>query len=302
MPVVHGVDHYENFPVASVLCPRRWRAAVIAIYRFARTADDLADEGDVPAPTRMANLARLRAAMHALWQGGASVPVPTAWASMLAALDRARMRHVLPRQPFDDLLDAFEQDVRMTAAGERHPDDASLLDYCRRSANPVGRLLLHLAGLNDADAVRESDAICTALQLINFWQDLGRDLARGRCYVTDAALHRHGPSRRADLRAWTDGELSPLVLEGCRQARSLMAHGWPLPDRLGGRFGWELRLVMQGGLRVLDKIEARHGRTVSYRPRLRAWDAPVLVARAIRHQCPRAHGPDEARTSEYRES
>lgn len=301
MPLAHGVDHYENFPVASVLCPRRWRSAVIAVYHFARTADDLADEGDAPAPQRLADLARLRAALHALWVEAPLPSVPAAWQPMLAALDRARVRHALPRQPLDDLLSAFEQDVRMTAAGNRYRDDADLLDYCRRSANPIGRLLLHLAGLNDEAALRESDAICTALQLINFWQDLGQDLARGRSYLTDAALRAHGLSPRVELARWTDAELAPIVLEGCRQARGLMARGWALPTRLGGRFGWELRLVMQGGLRIVERIEALGGRTCTQRPRLSAWDAPVLVARAIRHRRPVADPSTPAPASVFLE-
>lgn len=290
MSLASRVDHYENFPVASVLCPGRWRSAIVALYRFARTADDLADEGDADAHQRLAALAALRRALRAMWHGGGTSPASdAAWAPMLTALDAARRRHDLPLSPFEALLDAFEQDVRWTAEGRRYRDEAELLAYCERSANPIGRLLLHLAGMDAPDAERESDAICTALQLTNFWQDLGQDLARGRCYVTDAALHRHGLAAGGDLRMLPEAALAPVVLEGCRQARELMQQGWALPGRLRGRFGWELRLAMQGGLRVLERIEALGGRTLTHRPRLRGRDWPVLLARAARHRVPGRH-------------
>lgn len=289
MSLASGIDHYENFPVASILCPRRWRSAVVAIYRFARTADDLADEGDAAAPDRLAALATLRQALRIMWHGGQpSLALPPAWTPMLTALDDARRRHDLPLPPLEALLDAFEQDVRWSAEGRRYRDDAELLAYCARSANPIGRLLLHLAGVRGAEAERESDAICTALQLINFWQDLGQDLARGRCYLTDATLRAHGLPAQGDVRALPEAALAPLVLEGCRRARALLRQGWGLPTRLRGRFGWELRLVLQGGLRVLERIEAVGGRTLTHRPRLRGGDWPMLLARAIRHRPPAA--------------
>ncbi|MGQ9724510.1 MAG: squalene synthase HpnC [Tepidimonas sp.] len=290
MSLVSAVDHYENFPVASILCPGHWRSAIVALYRFARAADDLADEGHADAPQRLAALAALRQALLAMWHGGGALPASAgSWAPMLTALDAARRRHALPLAPFEALLDAFEQDVRWTAEGRRYRDEAELLAYCERSANPIGRLLLHLAGMDAPDALHESDAICTALQLTNFWQDLGQDLARGRCYVTDAALRRHGLAAGADLRMLPEAALAPVVLEGCRLARALMQQGWALPGRLRGRFGWELRLAMQGGLRVLERIEALGGRTLTHRPRLRRRDWPILLARAARHRVPKRH-------------
>ncbi len=282
-----GIDHYENFPVASILCPRHWRAAVVAIYRFARTADDLADEGDAAAADRLAALAVLRQALQAMWHGGQPPGgMPAAWAPMLAALDDARRRHALPLSPFESLLDAFEQDVRWSAEGRRYRDDAELLAYCARSANPIGRLLLHLYGLHGVQAERESDAICTALQLINFWQDLGLDLSRGRCYVTDAALRACGLPTQGEVYALPESALAPIVLDGCHRARILLRQGWALPRRLRGRFGWELRLVLQGGLRVLEQIEAVGGHTLTHRPRLRNRDWPLLLTRAVRHRLP----------------
>ncbi|TSE29071.1 Phytoene synthase [Tepidimonas thermarum] len=288
MSLARRVDHYENFPVASIVCPGRWRPAVVALYHFARTADDLADEGDTAAEARLAALAALRHAVQDLWHArGEPDTVPAAWRPMLAALDAARRAHDLPLSPLEALLDAFEQDVRWSAAGRRYRDEAELLDYCARSANPIGRLLLHLAGVRDAQALRESDAICTALQLINLWQDLGQDLARGRCYVTDAARRRHGLALEADLRTVPESALAPLVLEGCQLARQHLQQGWALPGRLGARLGWELRLTLQGGLRVLERIEALHGHTRTHRPRLGGRDALVILGRALRHRAAR---------------
>ncbi|MDM7456888.1 MAG: squalene synthase HpnC [Tepidimonas sp.] len=287
MSLTCGVDHYENFPVASILCPGRWRSAVVAIYRFARMADDVADEGDAAAAERLAALAVLRQALRAMWHGGQPpAATPVTWLPMLAALDDARRRHDLPLPPLEALLDAFEQDVRWRAEGRRYRDDAELLAYCARSANPIGRLLLHLAGIDDAEAERESDAICTALQLINFWQDLGHDLSRGRCYLTESALRAHGLPTSGELPALSEAALAPIVLDGCRRARALLRRGWGLPARLRGRFGWELRLVLQGGLRVLERIEAVGGHTLTHPPRLCRRDWLLLLVRAVRHRPP----------------
>ena len=159
--------HYENFPVASWLCPAHLRAPIAAIYWFARTADDLADEGNADAATRLAQLAAYRAALDQAAGPGAAVAAQ-AWPQVFGPLAQAVAQHALPLAPLHDLLSAFEQDVQRTASGALYADRAELLDYCRRSANPVGRLLLHLYGVHDATALAQSDAICTALQLINF--------------------------------------------------------------------------------------------------------------------------------------
>ncbi|MFL6663494.1 MAG: squalene/phytoene synthase family protein, partial [Rhizobacter sp.] len=160
------VEHYENFPVASWLCPPALRPAVTAIYGFARTADDLADEGDATPAQRLADLATYRRDLDAAATGA---PPSARWTAVFSPLAGAIARHGLPVPLLHDLLDAFSQDVVQA----RYADRAELLDYCRRSANPVGRLLLHLYGIDDPRALHESDAICTALQLANFWQDLG---------------------------------------------------------------------------------------------------------------------------------
>ncbi|MEP7101833.1 MAG: squalene/phytoene synthase family protein, partial [Burkholderiales bacterium] len=171
-----SVDHYENFPVASLLCPPPLRPSVAAIYHFARTADDIADEGAATPAQRLADLDAYRADLAKTCKGDAT---SLRWPQVFGPLRGVLVNHALPVDLLTDLLSAFEQDVVKTA----YTDRAELLDYCRRSANPVGRLLLHLYGVGGAQSLRQSDAICTALQLANFWQDLSVDTSRGRLYV-----------------------------------------------------------------------------------------------------------------------
>lgn len=275
-----SVEHYENFPVASWLCPPALRPAVAALYGFARTADDLADEGDATPEGRRAALSSYREAL-ALAAADRDDP-QRRWPGVFGPLRAAIRRHALPTPLLADLLSAFEQDVGQPT----YPDRAALLDYCRRSADPVGRLLLHLVGERRPQALRESDAICTALQLINFWQDLSVDVARGRHYVTDEDLRRHALNRDA-LRPGADTPATQaLVRELCAWARQTMLAGAPLVHRVPGRFGWELRLVVQGGLRVLERIDRMHHRSLSHRPTVSAWDAPVLAWRAMAMRAP----------------
>jgi hydroxysqualene synthase len=269
------VDHYENFPVASVLCPPALRPAVVAIYHFARTADDIADEGPAPPAQRLSDLAEFRADLRATLAHG---PLGPRWPEVFGPLAQRVQEFKLPARPLHDLLDAFEQDVR----NPPYPDRVALLDYCHRSASPIGRLLLHLYGIDDALALRQSDAVCTALQLINFWQDLSVDGPRGRCYVPESDLQAHQVSS-AELAAATDSPSArQLVQTLCEWAQGLMLSGAPLALRVPGRAGWELRLVVQGGLRILEKIRLMHHATLSRRPTLSATDLPVLLWRAAR--------------------
>ena len=273
------ITHYENFPVASLLCPPHLRAPIAAIYAFARTADDLADEGDASTAQRLADLAAYRADLHAIAAGTA----PSArWASVFVPLAPVLRQTQLPVPLLDDLLSAFAQDVRKTAAAAGYADRAELLDYCRRSANPVGRLLLHLYGVNSPEALQESDAICTALQLINFWQDLSVDIPRGRFYLPDADCATHGVQRADLLPLHSMPNTTELIAASADWARATMLKGAKLVHRLPGRAGWELRLVVQGGLRILDKIDAPRGASLYQRPRIRAWDGPLMLARALR--------------------
>ena len=272
------MTHYENFPVASLLCPPHLRQPIAAIYGFARTADDIADEGDALPAARLADLAAYLADLRAIAQGQAPSP---RWASVFLPLQSVLRSHQLPVPLLEDLLSAFSQDVEKTRDGEGYADRDELLDYCRRSANPVGRLLLHLYGVHDAEALRQSDAICTALQLINFWQDLSVDIPRGRHYLPRADCATHGTCQAELLALQSTRENARLIADCAHWARTMMQSGAPLVHRLPGRAGWELRLVVQGGLRILDKVDALKGGSLHTRPKLRGWDWCVMLGRAL---------------------
>lgn len=283
-----AVGHYENFPVASWLCPPALRPAVVAIYHFARTADDLADEGDAPAAWRLDQLSAMRAELRA---AAAGTTAGGRWPAVFNPLATTITTHRLPVDLLDDLLCAFEQDVRHTEARHRYASQAELLDYCRLSANPVGRLLLHLYGIDDEVSLRQSDAVCSALQLINFWQDISRDHARERHYLPGDVLTRHGV-RLEDFSPLVADEAvrqrcAAAVAELCTDARSLMNTGAPLATRVPGRAGWELRLVVQGGLRILEKISEMDHAALLRRPTLGAADLPLLLWRALRMKAAR---------------
>ena len=283
MTATTPIDHYENFPVASWLCPPRLRPPIAAIYHFARTADDIADEGNAPPAERLADLAAYRADLHAIARGAAPSPH---WAAVFQPLAAQMQAFQLPLQPLDDLLSAFAQDVRKTAAGDTYADWPELFAYCRRSANPVGRLLLHLYGVTDAQAQQESDAICTALQLINFWQDLSVDIPRGRYYLPLAECAVHGivisdPARQfATLKS--DEKTTNLIAGCAHQASASMQKGLKLVHRIPGRAGWELRAVTQGATRVLDKIDALGAAVLHQRPTVGKADAPRILWRMLR--------------------
>jgi squalene synthase HpnC len=256
---------------------------VTAIYHFARTADDIADEGDASPKTRRALLSDYGDALRRAAGGDTE----GRWQAVFAPLAAAITRHRLPLEPLADLLSAFAQDTDNPIYADR----VELLDYCARSANPVGRVLLHLSGVNERIAQAQSDAICTALQLINFWQDLSRDLPRGRIYVTEADAATAGLDVRR-LRAGADSDASrALVRTLVAWARQTMLDGAALVHRLPGRMGWELRLVVQGGLRVLEKIEAGGCNALSQRPTIGAGDLPLLAWRAWAMKRPAATSP-----------
>lgn len=265
------VDHYENFPVASVLLPRRLREPVEAIYAFARSADDIADEGDAPPVVRLARLNDYRQDLLAIEQG------KTPADPMFARLARNIRQFGLPIQLFRDLLDAFQQDVGKT----RYADFPELLDYCRRSANPVGRLMLALYRADTPENLKLSDHICTSLQLINFWQDVAIDWQKNRIYLPLSDLadfgvgEAHIDENRVD-QAWRD-----LLAFQVQRARAMMLAGAPLARRLPGRLGWELRLVVQGGLRILEKIERVGFDVFRQRPTLAKTDLPAMAWRAF---------------------
>ena len=265
------VDHYENFPVASVLLPRRLVPAVEAIYAFARSADDIADEGEALPHERLAALNAYEAALDAMARGERQ-PVP-----MFARLAGIVAQYRLPLQPFYDLLSAFKQDV----GTKSYASFALLLDYCRRSANPVGLLMLHLYGAATAANVTESDAICSSLQLINFLQDVAIDREKQRIYVPLDDLDRFGVTAAQLDRAEADASFQAMMAFEVTRARTLMLQGAPLAKRLPGRIGWELRLVVQGGLRILEAIERVQYDVFRRRPKLKLADWFVILWRAL---------------------
>jgi len=270
-------EHYENFPVASWFCPPALRPPIAAIYWFARTADDIADEGPADAPTRLCDLAHYR---DDLLQASRGQEHSGCWPGVFDPLGTIIRDFQLPVALLGNLLDAFEQDVIFTAEGRRYQTDAELLEYCRLSANPVGRLLLHLYNVDDAVALRQSDQICSALQLINFWQDLRTDVARARWYPSVEQMARHAVTD-ADLRRDADSAAaSAMVAAYADAAAAMMRAGAPLVHRLPGRAAWELRLVVQGGLRILEKMAAMNHVSWRNRPRIDQRDLPVLLWRA----------------------
>ncbi len=269
------VDHYENFPVASILLPKRLRPAVEAIYGFARSADDLADEGAADAPQRIAALTEYEAELAKIGRGEpTSHPIFIRLAPVIA-------QYQLPLQPFYDLLSAFKQDVSTT----RYPDYALLLDYCRRSANPVGRLMLALYGAASEPNLEDSDAICSALQIINFCQDVAIDWQKQRIYLPLEDLSRFGVAE-TDIEQQANGahgaaRWRELMAFEVTRVRALMLSGAGLPLRLPGRIGWELRLVVQGGLRILERIEQAGHDVFRQRPKLGWRDWLIIGWRAI---------------------
>lgn len=280
-PTPPPVTHYENFPVASLLCPSHLRPPIAAIYHFARTADDLADEGDATAEQRLEALQHYRQALQAVAQPLPPYPASAPWHTVFAPLQAAIIQHQLPLTLLNDLLSAFVQDVERTASGQRYRNEAELLDYCRLSANPVGRLLLHLYGVQSEQALAWSDDICAALQLINFWQDLGTDIPRQRYYLPLDLCAQFGVTE-ADMLARNETQSATLLIATIADsARAKMQKGAQLVHMLPGRAGWELRLVVQGGLRILDKMAALQYRTLRQRPVLRWWDYGVMLWRAV---------------------
>lgn len=273
---VHAVEHAENFPVASWLMPARMRPAIVAIYGFARHADDVADEGDAAPAERLAALGALRADLARARDG----LDPTI--GVVARLAPHARAHRLDWTRFEALLSAFEQDVTV----HRHADAASLLDYCRRSADPVGQLVLALAGRLDEPNRLLSDRICTALQLINFLQDVAIDWARGRVYLPLDALARHGATEGDLARAAATGSagapLRACIAAEAQRAGALLAAGAPLATRVGGRLGWELRAIVAGGARILERLARGGHDPFAARPRLGARDAAPLAAAMLR--------------------
>ena len=265
-----AVDHYENFPVASLLLPPRLRDPVALIYRFAREADDFADEGLHGPDTRLAKLGAFRSQLAAIERG--TLPGDP----LFGGIARIVREHKLPLQLFRDLLDAFAQDV----VKNRYASFQEVLDYCRRSANPVGRLLLHLFRGATPENLAASDSICSALQLVNFWQDIEVDFAKGRIYLPEDDMRSYGVTERHIVDRRCDDAWRALMAFEIARARSMLAAGARLGRALPGRIGLEIRVTVQGGLRILEKLERSGGDVFRRRPVLKWFDWPLLLARA----------------------
>ena len=272
------ITHYENFPVASWLCPPHLRAPIAAIYWFARTADDIADEGDATPQQRLDDLNAFRSDLMAAAKGQSA---STHWPQVFTQLTAAIVKFSLPIKHLDDLLSAFEQDIRKTRDGQGYANEAELDDYCARSANPVGRLLLHLYGITDDIALGYSDNICTALQLINFWQDISQDIPRGRFYLSDAACAQFNVSSTDLIALKQTKNTTDLIAAQAVNTLAMMQKGSKLVHLIPGRAGWELRFVVQGGLRILDKIKALDYAMLEKRPKLTKLDYLVIGWRAL---------------------
>jgi squalene synthase HpnC len=273
-------EHYENFPVASRLMPKRLRPHVAAVYAFARAADDVADEPGPRPAERLRMLDewadRLHAPRRTVMSASSDSRLPTP-DLIFAALHDTIARFELPIGLFDDLLSAFRQDVSTA----RYATWAELLDYCRRSANPVGRIVLRLFGYRDGALDAQSDAVCTALQLTNFWQDLAVDWSRGRLYVPESEWSSAGASiADLDRAAWTP-EWQAAVTGCARTTQGLFDAGRGVCDGVGGRLRYELRATWLGGTRILERLEANDFDVFARRPRLGRRDAVVIAWRAL---------------------
>jgi squalene synthase HpnC len=265
------VDHYENFPVASWLLPPALRPPIEAIYAFARGADDVADEGDASEEERLGGLARYADAVDAI-ESGATPQEP-----VFARIAWAVREYGLPVALLRDLVDAFRQDV----VKKRYATYAELLDYSRRSANPVGRLVLHVMGMATPHHVERSDAICSALQFINFWQDVEVDWRKDRVYIPQEDLARFGVAEGDIARHRADAKWRALMAFECARSRELLMRGAPLARELPGRLGLEIRATVAGGSRILDKIDAVGGDVFGHRPELGTSDWIRIMLRAI---------------------
>ncbi len=267
-----ATSHYDNFHVASILLPRRLRQDFFNVYAFCRWADDLGDEiGDPAESVRL--LDWWGRELTAMFEGRASHPV-------FAALQKTTERHALPIGPFQDLIRAFLQDQTV----QRYETREVVLEYCRCSANPVGRLVLQLCGYSDDERLRLSDHTCTALQLANFWQDLSVDLEKDRLYIPLEDLRRHGCPVEDVLERRATPAFRNALREVTGWARGLFQEGLPLAGTLDRRLAIDVELFSRGGMRILDKIEAAGYDVFSQRPAIsrgeRAWLLLATVARA----------------------
>jgi squalene synthase HpnC len=261
--------HYENFHVVSILLPSRLRTHFYPVYAYCRWADDLGDETGDPARS-LALLDRWEEELDACYRGEARHPV-------FVALRETIEQCEIPSEPFRDLITAFRQDQIKT----RYQTFAEVLDYCRYSANPVGRLVLYVCGYRDPERQLLSDFTCTALQLANFWQDVERDYRIGRIYIPLDAMARHGYSE-GDLAAGRYNEsFANLLCELVERTRELFHKGLPLIARVDRRLAVDIELFSRGGMEILRRIERRNYNMLARRPALDASDKALLLASTL---------------------
>ncbi|MDP2805133.1 MAG: squalene synthase HpnC [Gallionellaceae bacterium] len=265
-----AVDHYENFPVASILLPKHLRRSVEIVYNFARQADDFADEGEMPDSERLAKLDEFRAELNRIATN--EKPLTPLFNDLASVIKQ----HQLPLNLFHDLLDAFSQDIVL----KEYSSFNELLNYCQRSANPIGRLLLHLYGEATPQNLIYSDAICTSLQLINFWQDVKKDYAIKRIYLPQDEMARFGVTEKHLAQGLTDEAWQALMQFQVARARDMMNSGKPLGTILTGRIGLEMRLIIAGGLRILSKLDNVHYDMFNRRPVLRPFDWVIMLLKS----------------------
>ncbi|NTV96838.1 MAG: squalene synthase HpnC [Thiobacillus sp.] len=266
-----SAGHYENFPVASLILPRRLRRPIRAIYAFARAADDIADEGEAEAAQRLADLQTFRSKLHAIERG------ETPDDALFGPLAEAIRTHGLGFQPFHDLLDAFAQDCEKN----RYGHFGEVMDYCRKSANPIGRLLLMLYGDRDEKHQAWADGICSALQLINFLQDVAVDYRKGRIYLPQDEMAKFGISERQIAEGRVDALWQQFMKTQIERARRMLKAGAPLGLALKGRIGIEMRLIILGGERILYKLGESRGDMFSRRPVLTLGDWLAMLRGAL---------------------
>lgn len=276
----HASSHYENFPVASVLLPNHLREPIALIYSFARQADDFADEGDFSVEQRLASLNKCRDELDLLQ---AYIKPQTMFFSALGAMIKSRK---LPFEPFYDLLDAFSQDVTKI----RYENYAEVLDYCSRSANPIGRLLLHLYEAATPQNIALSDNICTALQIINFLQDIAIDFKKNdgkqRIYMCQDELLKFGITEQQiaafiDASELIDQRWQQFMRFNLDRVKAMLDSGKPLGRILKGRIGFEMRMIIAGGERIIAKIAKVNGDVFRHRPVLNYWDWLLILCKAL---------------------
>lgn len=264
-------SHYENFPVASALLPMRLRKPIGMIYSFARQADDFADEGDLTPQERLSLLNGFRNELDRIRDR--TMPET----EFFVGLQETITQHQLPLAPFYDLLDAFSQDVTKA----RYADFGEVIDYCRRSANPIGRLLLHLYGMATPRNIGMSDAICSSLQIINFLQDVAIDYKKDRIYFPQDEMRKYGIEESQIANSSTSGTWGLFMEFEINRARKLLQSGAPLGLVLPGRIGLEMRTIIAGGERILQKLHKSRGDMFNQRPVLKPWDWGYMLYRAV---------------------